>query len=67
MADRTVRLGSMFFIDSDGRPRRADAGAKVSVHSDFVERFDRLNVLSGEEPPKPEQPRRRQSKAKADD
>ncbi len=65
MADRTIRLGSMFFIDDKGRPRRADAGTKVSVHSDFVERFDRLNVLSGDEPPEP--PRRRASKAKSED
>ena len=67
MAERTVRLGSVFFIDSDGKPRRGSAGDKVSVHPEYVERFDRLNVLLGEEAPKPEQPRRRTSKAKAED
>lgn len=67
MADRTVRLGSMFYIDDKSRPRRADVGTKVSVHPDFVERFDRLNVLAGEEPPAPEPPRRRSSKVKSED
>ncbi len=51
MADgvkRTVRLGSMAYVDPDGRTRRADCGAEVLVHPDSVARFDRLNVLPGE-------------------
>lgn len=47
MAERTARLGSMFYQDSDGRYRRASAGDVIQVHPDYVERFDRLNVLQG--------------------
>lgn len=48
MADalkRTVRLGSMSYVDPGGRVRWADCGAEIEVHPDHVERFDRLNVL----------------------
>lgn len=45
---RTVRLGSMAFIDPSGRTRRADCGAEIEIHPDHAERFDRLNVLPGE-------------------
>lgn len=48
--ERTVRMGSMAYLDPDGRMRRADCGATVLVHPDAVERFDRLNVLAGQEP-----------------
>ncbi|WP_280454782.1 hypothetical protein [Nocardia brasiliensis] len=40
---RTVRMGSMAYIDAAGKTRRADNGAVVLVHPDHVERFDRLN------------------------
>lgn len=56
MADavsRTVRLGSMAYVDPDGRVRRADCGAEILVHPDHVARFDRLNVLSVAEPSGP--------------
>lgn len=43
---RLVRLGSVHYIDPDGRARWADEGAEVLVHPDHVERFDRLNVLA---------------------
>lgn len=46
MPERTVKLGSMFYIDEDGRGRRGDCGATVKVHPDHVERFDALNVLA---------------------
>lgn len=45
---RTVRLGSMSYVDPDGHVRWADHGAEIKVHPDSVERFDRLNVLLGE-------------------
>lgn len=48
MAERTARLGSMFYQDSDGQYRRALAGETIQVHPDYLERFDRLNVLMGE-------------------
>lgn len=48
MAERAARLGSMHYLDSDGRYRTASAGDTIQVHPDFVERFDRLNVLLGE-------------------
>lgn len=54
MAERTARLGSMFYRDSDGRYRTASAGDTIQVHPDYLERFDRLNVLLGQEPGKPE-------------
>jgi hypothetical protein len=46
MPERTVKLGSMFYIDEDGRGRRADEGAKIQVSSDFVKKFDELNHLA---------------------
>lgn len=45
MPERTVKLGSMFYIDDDGRGRRADCGTKIQVHPDFVKKFDDLNHL----------------------
>ena len=51
MPERVARLGSNFYKDSDGRYRRAAAGDAIQVHPDYVERFDRLNVLAGEERP----------------
>ena len=50
MAERTARLGSMHYQDADGRYRTASAGDTIQVHPDFVERFDDLNVLLGQEP-----------------
>lgn len=50
MAERTARLGSMHYLDADGQYRTASAGDVIQVHPDFVETFDRLNVLMGEEP-----------------
>lgn len=55
MPDRTVRVGLMSYVDSDGTHRYATAGAVVQVHSDAVERFDRLNRLAGD--PEPEEPK----------
>lgn len=46
MPERTVKLGSMFYIDEDGKGRRADEGTKIQVHSDFVKKFDELNHLA---------------------
>lgn len=46
MAERTVKLGSMFYIDEDGTPRRGQEGQKIQVSSDFVKRFDALNHLA---------------------
>lgn len=48
--ERTVVLGLMSYIDEDGKHRHAPSGATVRVHSDHIERFDRLNVLQGQEP-----------------
>jgi len=48
-AKRTVRLGSMSYIDPAGRVRWADRGAEVVVHGDHVARFDSLNVLAAAE------------------
>lgn len=48
MAERTARLGSMLYRDSDGRYRYASAGDTIQVHPDYLERFDRLNHLMGE-------------------
>ena len=59
MAERTARLGSMFYKDADGRFRDASAGEVIQVHPDFVELFDSLNVLLGHKPeddPEPEIP-----------
>jgi hypothetical protein len=47
MPERTVKLGSMFYIDEDGKGRRGDCGEKIQVSSDFVKRFDALNHLLG--------------------
>jgi hypothetical protein len=44
--ERTVVLGLMSYIDEKGAHRVANAGAKVRVHPDQLERFDRLNVLA---------------------
>lgn len=46
MPERTVELGSMFYVDEEGRGRRGEHGEKVSVHSDFVKKFDSLNHLA---------------------
>ena len=46
MAERTVKLGSMFYIDEDGRARRGEFDEKIKVHADFVKKFDSLNVLA---------------------
>ncbi|WP_228002144.1 hypothetical protein [Nocardia australiensis] len=40
----------MAYIDGDGAHRSADRGATIHVHPDNLERFDRLNVLLGQEP-----------------
>jgi hypothetical protein len=54
-AERTVRVGLMTYQREDGRFRLAYAGDTVKVHPDFLERFDRLNVVQGQEPePEPE-------------
>jgi hypothetical protein len=50
MPERVARLGSMHYKDSDGRYRTASAGDTIQVHPDYLERFDRLNVLLGEKP-----------------
>lgn len=70
---RTVRLGSMAYVDPDGRTRRADCGSEIEIHPDHVERFDRLNVLAGQESPAPaevestpEAPRRRPGRPRKD-
>ena len=47
---RTVRVGMIAYRDPAGAVRRAPHGAVVEVHPDHVARFDRLNVLAGEEP-----------------
>lgn len=49
MPERTVKLGSMFYYDEDGRGRRASEGEKIKVSSDFVKKFDELNVLASED------------------
>jgi hypothetical protein len=46
MPERTVQLGSMFYIDEDGKARRGNNGDKVQVSSDFVKKFDALNKLT---------------------
>lgn len=48
-AKRTVVVGLMTYQRPDGRSRLAFAGDEVEVHSDFLERFDRINVLQGQE------------------
>lgn len=57
-AKRTVVVGLMTYQRPDGRHRLAYAGDEVEVHPDFLERFDRINVLQGPEPaaaePEPE-------------
>lgn len=79
MADalkRTVRLGSMSYVDPGGRVRWADCGAEVEVHPDHVERFDRLNVLQAADADVPQQavaetpieaPRRRRPRRASED
>jgi hypothetical protein len=47
MPERTVKLGSMFYIDNNGQGRRGDCGEKIQVSSDFVKKFDALNHLAG--------------------
>ncbi|WP_280317294.1 hypothetical protein [Nocardia wallacei] len=49
-AKRTVVVGLMTYQRPDGRFRMAYAGDEVEVHPDFLERFDRINVLQGQEP-----------------
>lgn len=46
MAERTVKLGSMFYIDEDGKGRRGENGQTIKVHADFVKKFDELNHLA---------------------
>ena len=46
MPERTVQLGSMFYIDEDGHARRGEHGEKIRVSSDFVKKFDDLNKLA---------------------
>lgn len=65
--ERTVRMGSMAYLDADGVSRRAECGAVVQVHPSNVERFDRLNVLAGEEPSVPEPTPRRRRTRKTED
>ncbi|MGY2036614.1 hypothetical protein ACW9HF_15135 [Nocardia gipuzkoensis] len=48
--ERTIRMGSMAYIDPQGKTRRADCGAVVQVHPDHIERFDRLNMPQVQEP-----------------
>jgi hypothetical protein len=67
--ERTVVLGLMSYIGEDGMHRYAQSGAIVRVHSDHIERFDRLNVLQGQAPavepvsePSPPKPRSRTRK-----
>lgn len=68
--ERTVKIGEMTYVDPKGHSRRASHGATVQVHEDNVDRFDRFNVLPGQEPeqqpepelvaePEPEEPKRR--------
>ncbi|MEU3011061.1 hypothetical protein [Nocardia asteroides] len=45
---RTVRVGLTTYQAADGRYRLAQTGDVVDVHPDFVDRFDRYNVLAGE-------------------
>lgn len=52
--ERTVRIGLMTYTDPDGAVRRALTGAVVQVHPDHAARFDRYNLLPGEQPPEPE-------------
>jgi hypothetical protein len=40
----------MHYHCADGRYRTATAGETIQVHPDYVELFDRLNVLLGQEP-----------------
>lgn len=42
---RTVRIGLIAYRDPSGAVRRAQAGTKVEVHPDHVDRFDALNML----------------------
>lgn len=58
--ERTVRVGLMSYIDSDGAHRSALTGEVVQVHPDAIARFDRLNRLAGEPDPEPvEAPKKR--------
>lgn len=41
--ERVVKMGSMAYVDPEGRLRRAEHGTTVQVHPDHVARFDRLN------------------------
>lgn len=45
---RTVSVGLTTYQAIDGAHRLAQEGDVVDVHPDFVERFDRFNVLAGE-------------------
>ncbi|MBF6328737.1 hypothetical protein [Nocardia transvalensis] len=47
---RSVRVGLMTYQRPDGRYRLAYAGDTVEVHPDFLARFDRINVVQGQEP-----------------
>lgn len=46
MPERTVKLGSMFYIDEEGKGHRGFEGEKIQVSSDFVKKFDELNHLA---------------------
>jgi len=53
-SERTVRIGGMSYIDPKGIWRFGLQGAKVKVHPDNVERFDRLNGEPTSHVPQPE-------------
>ena len=74
MTTRKVVLGSMFYVDADGKGRWADHDAVVDVHPDNLERFDRVNVLNSapqesepEPDPEPEPVKRRPGRPRKDD
>ncbi|WJJ10385.1 hypothetical protein P9990_17590 [Prescottella equi] len=49
-ARRTVRVGSISYVDAHGAHRRADVGSVVEVHDSDIDRFDTFNRLIGESP-----------------
>ncbi|NKU21737.1 hypothetical protein GS907_24565 [Rhodococcus hoagii] len=49
-ARRTVRVGSISYVDVHGAHRRADVGSVVEVHDSDIDRFDTFNRLIGESP-----------------
>jgi hypothetical protein len=52
--ERTVRIGGMSYVDQNGVWQFGQLGAKVKVHPDNVERFDRLNGEPTSHVPVPE-------------